>query len=576
MAVALAAQQPSSTPSDASPDPTNPVNPPGALNPAPPAPPPPAKDEPAELEGFVISDSTGQPLRRAHVVLNALENGKTSTGAEADDEGHFLLSGIPKGIYSLSAERDGFLTNSQPLSGGLRMPPAFRLESGQKITDLSFRLRPWAVISGRVRYSDGDFGVGVRVQMYRTDHIRGRNAYSLAATAVANDRGEYRIYGLAPGAYLMAASYEPPANANYREQPMRDAQGRELPAMGYMLTFYPNTELMSQAVPVRLNYGEELAGIDLYVRQARKLKLRGRVIDGVTGTVLTSANVTLERVDATGNGMLPANATVNFDREGNFEIPSVSPGSYGVFVRAAGDSSGSAILTGHTLLVVGTDDVDGIDLIANPAAAWRGAIVTEGPGAFMPSSSLRVTLEPRTVDAPPCNASPVGSQESGALEISCLVERDETYDVYADNLPADFYLSAVRVGGTDVKAIGLPGNIVSAAPFEVVLDSRGGRVSGAVAGADNVLWGGATVMLIPDPAQRRLQDYRFVSADANGRFIFHGVAPGSYILVAWLDETPCDVYDPDGLDRCRAAGMNVTVSAGTEQNLLLTAHALAQ
>ena len=455
------------------------------------------------------------------------------------------------------------------------MPPAFRLESGQRIADLTFRLRPWAVISGRVRYSDGEFGVGVRIQMYRTDHIRGRSAYSLAATAVANDRGEYRVYGLAPGAYLIAASYEPPVSANYREQPMRDAQGRELPAVGYMLTFYPSTELMSQAVPIRVSYGQELAGIDLYVRQARKLKLRGRVIDGVTGTVMHSANVTLERVDAAGTGTLPANATVNFDRDGNFEIPSVSPGSYGVFVRAAAES-GSSVLTGHQLLVVGTDDVDGIDLIANPAASWGGVIATEGSGVFAPNASPRITLEPRTMDAQVCTASPVRSQDSGALEFACLMERDETYDVYADNLPDDYYLSAVRVGGADVKAIGLPGNVASATPFEVVLDSRGGRVSGAVAGADDVLWGGSTVMLIPDPPQRRLQDYRFVSADANGRFIFHGVAPGAYILVAWLDETPCDVYDPNGLDRCRSAGMNVTVSAGTEQNLLLTMHPVAQ
>lgn len=556
------------------------MNPPGALNPAPPAPPPPAADQPAQLEGFVINDATGQPLRRARVVLNPVENGRSATGAEADDEGHFLLRDIPKGVYSLSAERDGFLTSSQPLSGGQRMPPSFRLESGQTIADLTFRLRPWSVVSGRVRYTDGEFGVGVRIQMYRTDHIRGRSAYSLAATTVANDRGEYRIYGLAPGAYLIAASYEPPVSANYREQPMRDAQGRELPAMGYMMTFYPNTELMSQAVPVRLSYGEELGGLDLSVRQARKLKLRGRVIDGVTGTVMRSATVTLDRVDATGNGTMPASATVNFDGQGNFEIPSVSPGSYGVFVRAAAEAGGNGILTGHTLLVVGSDDVDGIDLIANPASQWRGAIVTEGPGAFAPGPALRVTLEPRSMDAQVCNANPTRPQEAGqdaaALEFTCLVERDETYDVYADNLPDDFYLSAVRVGGADVKQIGLPGNIASGTPFEVVLDSRGGRVSGAVAGADNVLWAGATVMLIPDPAQRRLQDYRFVSADANGRFVFHGVAPGNYILTAWLDETPCDVYDPNGLDRCREAGRSVAVSAGEEQNLLLTMHALAQ
>ena len=220
---ALAAQEPPSAPNN----PTGPVNPPGALNPASPAPAPPAPNRPAQLEGVVLNDSTGSPLRRARVVLHPLEGGLSATGAEADDDGHFLLRSIPLGTYSLSAERDGFLTSAQPLAGGLRMPPSFTLESGQRISNLTFRLRPWAVMSGRVRYDDGEFGVGVRVQMYRTDHIRGRSAYSLAATTVADDRGAYRIYGLAPGAYLIAVSYEPPAIPNFHEQPMTDAQGRE-------------------------------------------------------------------------------------------------------------------------------------------------------------------------------------------------------------------------------------------------------------------------------------------------------------------------------------------------------------
>ena len=523
----------------------------------------------------MLNDSTGEPLRRARVVLHPLEAGLTSTGTEADDEGHFLLRGIPKGTYNLTAERDGFLTSAQPLTGGLRMPPAFELKSGQQISSITFRLRPWAVLSGRIRYDDGEFGVGVRVQVYRTDHIRGRSAYSLAATTAANDRGEYRIYGLVPGAYLVAASNDAPTPANFREQPTVDAQGRELPAMGYMTTFYPNTELMSQAVPIRLNYGQELGGIDLFLRQARKVTLSGRVIDGITGETLAGANITLERVDASGNGTMPTNSVASFDHDGNFSIPSVSPGSYAVFVKGAGDA-GTTVLTGHTILAVGSDDVTGLNLIATPSKSWTGRIVTEGPGVFPPNAAPRISLEPRSMDAQVCSANPKRDADSGAFEFACDVSRDETYDVFAENLPGDYYLSAVRVGGADVRSFGLPGSIASGTPFEVVLDSRGGRVSGAVAGPDNVLWGGATLMLIPDPAQRRLQDYRFVYADANGRFLFHGVAPGSYTLVAWLDEAPCDVYDPGGLDRCRAAGTPVTVSAGIEQNLLLTMRTASQ
>ena len=58
------------------------------------------------------------------------------------------------------------------------------------------------------------------------------------------------------------------------------------------------------------------------------------------------------------------------------------------------------------------------------------------------------------------------------------------------------------------------------------------------------------MMLVPDPPRGRLQDYRQASADQYGQFQIRGVAPGKYSLVAWLEEPPCDVYDPDGLDAC--------------------------
>lgn len=530
------------------------------------------KNAPAELEGFVLNDSTGQPLRRAHIVLNPLETGLSAMGTDAGDEGHFLLRGISAGLYALSAERDGFLTSVAPLSGGLRMPSSFHLDAGQKIADLTFRLRPWAVMAGRVRYSDGEFGVGVRVELYRTDHIRGRSAYSLAASAITNDRGEFRIYGLAPGAYLIASVSEPPVIPNYREQPVTDSQGKVVPAMGYMTTFYPNTELMSQAVPVRVEYGQELTGLDLSLRLARKVAIRGRVISAVTGAALSGATITLERVDQSGEGTMPTSARASFDRDNFFQIPSVSPGSYRVYVRAAGESG--SVLIGHAVLLAGNEDVDNLDVIAAPQEHWTGQIVTEGPGPMPRGAAPRIAMEPRSISAPVCSTTAAPDQVTEILSFDCSIQRDETYDVFADNLPNDYYLSAVRAGGVDVKAFGLPGTLASRTGFEVVLDSRGGRVSGAVAGADGVLWGGSSLMLIPDPPQRRLQDYRSTSADANGRFLFRGVAPGTYTLIGWLDQIPCDVYDPGGLDRCRAAGTSVTVSAGVEQNLIFTVRPL--
>ncbi len=77
-------------------------------------------------------------------------------------------------------------------------------------------------------------------------------------------------------------------------------------------------------------------------------------------------------------------------------------------------------------------------------------------------------------------------------------------------------------------------------------------------------------MLIPDPEQGRAQWYRQGYADEHGQFLIRGVAPGRYVLVAWLDEPPCDVYDPLDLNVCRSARMAVTVAQGGQESVEFT------
>lgn len=519
--------------------------------------------QPARLEGQVLNDRTDQPLRRAHVTLRPIEAGLTTIGVEADDDGAFLIHDITPGRYSLLAERDGYLSNSICLHGALRMPPVLNIASNQHLAGITFRLRPWAVLAGQVSYEDADPGVNVRVIAYREYHRRGRHGYEVASSTLTDDRGEYRMHGLQPGSYFIAATSEKSApERGYQEQPPVDSKGRELPVTGYTTTFYPNTVKLSEAVSVRLNYGQEVRGIAIVLHPVRKVNLRGRITSGVTGEIVTGASIMLQRTDSHNAGSLPEPAMVNFDRNGNFLIRAVTPGPY--LVTAEGSDAGTR-LTGRALLTVTDQDIENLDLIISPELAWRGIVRIEGGGDLKLTSSLIAALEPRTERTPSVNT------PANLTGFPCKVTADETYDVFVRNLPDDFYLSAVRVNGSDALETGLEGKAASPEkPFELVLDSRGGRVGGVVAGPDDNAWSGANMALIPDPPRGRLQAYRESAADEYGRFLFRGVAPGKYILIAWLDDPPCDYYDPEGLDACRATGMPVTVSQAGQENVLLT------
>jgi hypothetical protein len=83
---------------------------------------------------------------------------------------------------------------------------------------------------------------------------------------------------------------------------------------------------------------------------------------------------------------------------------------------------------------------------------------------------------------------------------------------------------------------------------------------------------GASVLLIPDPPNGQSQAYRFAYADGYGNFLVRGVPPGRYVVVAWLDQPPCEVYNPDDLAACKANGVPAAMAEGALQTIQVTAN----
>lgn len=533
----------------------------------------PAVDRVARIEGEVVADASGIPLRRVQLILAPLDAGRPSIGTQTDDRGRFVLRDIPPGPYRLSAQRDGYLATETFKRESLRMPTQFTLYAGDKVTGVQFRLRLWAVIAGKIRFEDGDPAVGIRVDLYRQYHVRGRHGFTRVVSSATNDRGEYRVHGLAPGAYYVAVELEGDRTGpNVDDQPRLDNYGKEVPVPSYTTTFYPGSLNLRDANPVRVREGDDLTGIDMYLRPVERVSLSGRVTNGISGEVLTNAAITLERLDAGNIGTLAAQADAKFDRDGRFHIAHVAPGSYQMWVDASVENTR---LLGRQSVLVTNSNVEELEVVVVPARSWSGELVfangTAAPRRFDP----RVVLEPRS--------------ERGAV-ITPQVQRNsfdvslapgETYDVFLTNLPPDLYVSQVRVLGADVRASGLSGSMVASQPFQIVVDSRGGKIAGRISGAqsgsglDDPPWSGAHIALIPIPARERLQHYREAMADEYGRFQLSGIVPGRYILTGWRDEPPCDIYDETNLESCRATGMTVDVTANSLQEVQLKVKPLA-
>jgi len=103
---------------------------------------------------------------------------------------------------------------------------------------------------------------GSRIRALRQSYEGNQRQFVQAATAVTNDRGEYRLYGLSPGHYYVSATYTPALASEVAGATAAQPTAGSILEEGYAPTYYPGTNDPSRAVPVALGAGEEVRGFD--------------------------------------------------------------------------------------------------------------------------------------------------------------------------------------------------------------------------------------------------------------------------------------------------------------------------
>jgi len=171
--------------------------------PANPQPEPPKAE--SSISGQVVNAATGEPLKKAVVSLNR-QDGQQYTPRQKDVNaaGRFVFDNLEAGQYTLSASRSGFLTQSygSKRPGG-RMSTKLTLLPKQEMKDLLISLTPHGVVLGRVVDEDGDPRAGVLVTTMKSEWQGSKRQMASYGFASTNDLGEYRMFGIPPGSYVI-------------------------------------------------------------------------------------------------------------------------------------------------------------------------------------------------------------------------------------------------------------------------------------------------------------------------------------------------------------------------------------
>ncbi len=504
------------------------------------------------LEGTVVDSRTGTPIKDASLLL-ARETGTGAMGsAKTDEKGHFLFKDLEAGRYMLIGDHPRYARQTYGSRNGLMGGTYLALTAGQELKDLTFKLLPNGVVSGKVLDPDGEPLQKVLVAANKSVYQHGKRMFVPLGTAMTNDLGEYRLGNLAAGKYAISATI--------MDQGAPPPPKKDEPETSFVATYYPNATEESSATLVEVTAGGDTGGMDIKMAKTRSVRVKGKIVGD-----LKDQNVTVRMVpkDAGLLAMLIGRNAKPNKVDGTFEIAGVPAGSYTLKV---GDATGLKVLGPGVPVEVGDKPIEGVVVSIATNPDLPGTVVVSGedakPAAGVALKGTRIVLEVlEGMSLAPPNTT---AGEDGTFTLKEVAP--DRYLVRVLNSPANSYLDSVQSGGQTMTDKGLDlGH--GGGKLEIKLRLGAAQVTGIVRGSDDNPMSGVTVALIPDSHRYTLYNNTFT--DQNGAFQFKNVTPGDYKLLAWEEVEPGVYMNPEFVKPFEAGAEAVSVKNGEQKAITL-------
>ena len=232
-----------------------------------------------------------------------------------DLNGEFAFPNLRPGQYRLTVTCDGFIRQEYQkriVVGG-----------GQQVGDVLFELEPAPTVTGWVLDSFGEPIAHIMVEaLHRTYDVRGNPRLARAASALTDDRGEYRIFWLDPGEYFFYASSALPDSKE--EQPLRVVTP----------TYFPGVRAPDDARSLRLDIGREIRVDFRLSRRVSLWKVSGQTMNGGTSRSIAARITLTPSAQDPSFSRYRAASSATGREPGQFSILNVVPGSYVLTARS--------------------------------------------------------------------------------------------------------------------------------------------------------------------------------------------------------------------------------------------------
>lgn len=493
------------------------------------------------ISGRVVSeDGTGLP--NVTVLLNTVSGSRSGQPKTTvtDEEGRFRITDLPYARYTVFPQPFGGYVPPIPEPGMLA-----EYVPGDNVTLVMTR---GGVITGRVTNSNGEPVIGIQISAIR---VRSESGAKIQVTGPAgprftDDRGIYRLYGLQPGTYVVAANIG--QRNNFTNTPFD----------GETPTFHPSST-RDTAAEVTVSSGSEIGGIDIRYRGEPGRRVSGRFVTADGRPVGPGAMAYLLYP---GVG-IPAGMSLSPRPGDGFEIQGVIDGEYDLIGAQGFFGKESGYLSIPRKVTVRGADVTGLEIRLARMGTIEGRLqvvedkpeVCPGIPAWKPESALVSAERDRqgldqsqqffisvTPPAPPASDGSFSLTNVLPGRNRMVLRLPEGYFIQSIARSAPNPRTQPSDGWIELK----PGEKIS--DIAVAVGRGAGSVTGKVVPESEgaVLPARMTVHLIPKDGADDLLRYFEVPLRDDRSFSLTNVAPGKYLLVvrAVPDDEPAGWAGP--------------------------------
>ncbi len=492
----------------------------------------------ASIVGHVMAPGSNTPVRGADVVATSIVG--ASVSARTDENGAYRLERLSPGEWRVTASKGGYVTWQFGQRRPFQQATPIRLTQGQTFT-ADIPLTRGGAISGRVYDASGDSLGGLHVRVYRATMEQGmRRLKAVGQADLTDDTGAFRVYGLPPGDYYVAAS-------------LRVAPIDSVVETTYAPTYFPGTSDLSEAQRIKLGLGAEATAT------FQLLSMRTTRISGVVVTSSGApASAFLNLAPQGSEFGVPTGAGGVTRSDGTFTLSDVAPGRYVLKATLRGDGPDESAAVPVT---IDGNEVSGISLMTGPPASLQGTIVADtGVTRALPGKLSVIAFSARESNA-------VLDRADGlTFEMNLL---NEPFRLALDGLPEGWAVKQILVGDVDVVDDAIEFAPSQRGVARIVLTDRLTEVSGTVAPIDQT--GARSAVVFPENSAKWIPRSRYVrrvEADSNGNFRIRGLPAGERYLAFATDYLEDGEHlDPEFLTEIRNVAVPFTLDEADKHAL---------